>query len=330
MNFTQLMGLASGHAEARILQSAVSLGVFEALQNAPRASKDVAIELHLDVKATELLLNALAALDILEKRAQLFALTDAAKRYLLRSSPQYVGAMIRFEDLSWPAWGKLPEAIRTGKPVRPADMYQADQNETAIFIEAMDSLVKARGDTDALIEAVDWQNVGTVLDVGSGPATYPIALCRKFSHLRATIFDLPGTLHITERYVLGAGMSDRITLMGGDYRKDPIAGNYDVVFLSNILHGEDRHRNEALLGKLSRNLNASGRMVIKDHILDESRTGPAVGAIFSLLMLLTTDGGRCYSFREIEYWMEQAGLSRVHQIDLPAPLTSSLVIGSVD
>ena len=69
-------------------------------------------------------------------------------------------------------------------------------------------------------------------------------------------------------------------------------------------------------------------MIVKDHILDDSRAEPAVGAIFSLLMLLTTDGGRCYSFAEIGAWMRQAGLNRVEQIDLPAPLTSSLVIAS--
>jgi hypothetical protein len=44
-------------------------------------------------------------------------------------------------------------------------------------------------------------------------------------------------------------------------------------------------------------------------------------------MLLTTDGGRCYSFAEINGWMERAGLSRVRQIELPPPLNSSLVIG---
>jgi hypothetical protein len=47
-----------------------------------------------------------------------------------------------------------------------------------------------------------------------------------------------------------------------------------------------------------------------------------------LLMLLTTDGGRCYSFGEIKSWMEKAGLSQIHQIDLPPPLNSSLVIGT--
>jgi SAM-dependent methyltransferase len=328
MNFSQLMALASGHAEARILQTAVSLGIFEPLETAPHTADEVAQSLSLEPQATELLLNGLAALDILEKRAHSFLLTEPAKKYLLRNSPQYVGGMILFEDLSWQSWAKLPEAIRTGRPARPANMYQEDARETEIFINAMDSLVKARGDTQALTQALDWQNVRDVLDVGSGPATYPIALCRKFPDMRVTIIDLPGTLKITERYVSGAEMSDRMTLIPGDYRKDPIRGQFNVVFLSNIIHGEDYENNQALISKLAGNLTPSGRVIIKDHILDETRASPAVGAIFSLLMLLTTDGGRCYSFGEIREWMEHAGLSQIQRIDLPLPLTSSLVIGT--
>jgi hypothetical protein len=83
-----------------------------------------------------------------------------------------------------------------------------------------------------------------------------------------------------------------------------------------------------LIRKLASNLKPGGQIVIKDHILDDSHTTPAVGSIFSLLMLLTTESGRCYSFSEIKTWMEQAGLSKVQQIDLPPPLTSSLVVGT--
>jgi len=328
MDFSQLMALASGHADARILQAAVSLGIFEPLATAPQSGAAVARRLDLDPDATELLLNGLAALDVLEKRPEGFLLTEAAKKYLLPSSPQYSGGMILFEDLSWQYWARLPQAIRTGRPVRSANMYQDDARETAIFIDAMDSLVKARGDAQVLTHALDWRDVGELLDIGSGPATYPIALCRAFPKLRVTIIDLPGTLKITERYVREAGMAGRMTLIPGDYRSDAIPGLFDAVFLSNIIHGENCAKNQTLIGKLADNLKPSGRLIIKDHILDESRASPAVGAIFSLLMLLTTDGGRCYSFGEIRGWMEHAGLSRVQQIDLPPPLTSSLVIGA--
>jgi hypothetical protein len=206
-------------------------------------------------------------------------------------------------------------------------MYQEDPVETETFIKAMDSLVKARGDTEVIAETMDWNGVTEMLDIGSGPASYPIALCQLFPKLHAKIFDLPGTLVLTKRFVHQAGMQERIMLITGDYRKDSIPGSYDLVFLSNIIHGEGEQDNTALVRKLAANLKLGGRLVVKDHILDDSRTIPPVGAIFSLLMLLTTESGRCYSFSEIKSWMEQAGLSQVQRVDLSVPLTSSLVIG---
>ena len=151
---------------------------------------------------------------------------------------------------------------------------------------------------------------------------------KNFPQLRATIVDLPGTLEITDRFVRSANLSARIELIAGDYRIDPITGCYDAILLSNIIHGENYDRNGALIRKLAANLKPDGLLIVKDHILDDSRSQPPVGAIFSLLMLLTTDGGRCYSFREIETWMKQAGMNRVEHIDLPAPMTSSLVVAS--
>ncbi|MBM4298353.1 MAG: hypothetical protein FJ143_11495, partial [Deltaproteobacteria bacterium] len=256
------------------------------------------------------------------------SLAPVAAQYLVAGAPRYLGGMIRFEASLWSCWEKLDQALRTGKAARAPNMYQDNPAETETFIAAMDSLVKARGDADLLAAALDWNGVHAVLDIGSGPATYPIALCEKFPGLNATIIDLPATLELTEGYVTRAGMAKRIRMIAGDYRADPIPGSYDVIFLSNIVHGENAERNGALVRKLSANLNNAGRLIIKDHILDDSRANPPVGALFSLLMLLTTDGGRCYSFAEIKSWMETAGLRQIHQVDLPPPLTSSLVIGA--
>ncbi len=328
MDFTELMRLAGGHVEARLTQTALELAIFDALENSAATAETVADRLKLEPKATELLLNALTSLEMLHKRGGSFSLTETGAKYLLKSSPQYVGAMIRFESSLWNCWEKFPEAIRSGQPVRSPNMYQEDPAETEIFINAMDSLVKARGDAEVTANAVDWSGIAELLDIGSGPATYPIALCQRFPKLRATIFDLPGTLAITERYVREAGMAERIRLIAGDYRKEPIPGAYNAIFLSNIIHGEDFENNRSLIRKLVSNLEPSGQIVVKDHILDDSRATPPVGAIFSLLMLLTTESGRCYSFSEIKSWMEEAGLSQVRQIDLPPPLTSSLVVGT--
>jgi len=327
MDFSDLAKLASGHAEARAIQVAVSLGIFEALKDSSRDAAAIASLLHTDPSATELLLHALVAPGLLEKRDRLFSLTDISATYLVRSSPKYLGGMVLFESSLWDCWGALESSVRSGKPARETNMYQADPEETERFIYAMDSLVKARGDAEILAERLDLSGVRELLDIGSGPATYPIYFCKKYPGLRATIFDLPGTIKITERIVRPSGLEDRIRLITGDYRVDPIPGRHQMVFLSNIIHAESAEENARLMAKLHSCLDPQGRIVIKDHILDDTRTHPPVGAIFSLLMLLTTDCGRCYSFSEVKRWLEEASFKRVFEIPLPHPLTSSLVVG---
>jgi hypothetical protein len=328
MDFSELTRLASGHIEARILQVAVRLGVFDAIASGSLDALGIAAALATDPRATTLLLNALAAMGLLDKTADRFSLTPIAANHLVQNSAQYFGGMILFDAGLWNCWGNLAEAMRSGTPVRSPDMYQGDASETEIFISAMDSLVKARGDAEWLAKAIDWGDTTEFLDVGSGPATYPIAICKRFAGLNATIFDLPATLRITQRYVRQAGMEHRIRLIAGDYRSDTIPGRYDVILLSNIIHGEGERANELLVRKLVSNLQSGGRFVVKDHILDESLASPPVGAVFSLLMLLTTISGRCYSFNEIRLWMERANLSQVQKLDLPPPFTSSLVVGT--
>jgi hypothetical protein len=186
-------------------------------------------------------------------------------------------------------------------------------------------LVKARGDAEVVGEILDLHKVTDLLDVGSGPATYPIAFCRRWLTLRVTVFDFPGTLALTRRYIQDAGLADRIELVPGDYRTDEIPGRYQMIFLSNIIHGEGPEENRSLLKKLAAVLEPEGRIIIKDHILEDSRINPPLGAIFSLLMLLATEAGRCYAFREVAEWLEVAGLKKITRLDLPHPLTSSLI-----
>jgi hypothetical protein len=327
MDFSDLSRLASAHVEARIVQVAVSLGLFDALERESKNAGAIAASLKCDPRATGLLLNGLVALALLRQEGACYSLTDLARAYLLRNSPRYLGGMILFDASLWNAWGELEESVRSGKPARAPDMYQNTLEETERFIGAMDSLVRARGDAEILRRKVDWTGVSDFLDVGSGPGTYPIYFCGKDPRLSATIFDLPGTLAVTEKYVRQAGLTDRIRLIPGDYRRDALPAGQDLVLFSNIIHAEGEQENVRLMRKAYACLRSRGRIVIKDHHLDSSLCHPPVGAIFSLLMLLTTARGRCYSFDEVRSWLRDAGFANIEQIDLPPPLTSSLIVG---
>ncbi|MGH7766591.1 MAG: methyltransferase [Candidatus Binatia bacterium] len=326
MNFSELAKLAGGYIEARAIQAAVELGLFESLRDSKDA-RGVATATQCDPRAIKLLLNALVSIGLLTHEKSVYSLNEASSTFLLKDSPKYLGGMILFDSSLWKMWGDLEKSLRSGKPARTPDMYQSDAKETERFIAAMDSLVHARGDAEALAEMLDLGEVRELLDVGSGPATYPMAFCKKYRALRTTIFDLPATLEVTKKFVNTSGARDRIKLISGNYRSDPIPGTYQVAFLSNIIHGESSEENEKLMAKLYACLDRDGTIIVKDHILDDSLAQPSAGALFSLFMLLTTEQGTCYSFKEVKGWLEKVGFQRVRELPLPPPFTSSLVIG---
>jgi SAM-dependent methyltransferase len=326
MEFRELARINGGYAEARILHAAVTLGLFDRLDAAGRTAAAIAAAAGTDARATELVLNALVAMRLVRKDGDRFKETEVAKTYLTTASPTSYAGFVKFDAALWSLWGNLAETVRTGKPARDPDMFQSSPEDTARFIDAMASIVTARGDARVLAETLDLRGVGRLLDVGAGPGTYTIELCRRHPDLRATIFDLPGTLAVTRRYVDASGLGARIELAAGDYLRDPLPTGHDLVFLSNIIHGEDEETNRALMRKIHGALAPGGRVMIKDHVTDESGTSPAPAAIFSIAMLLFTRG-RDYAFAEIRDWLVAAGFARVEADVLPPGLISTLVVG---
>src|SRR6266851_7114600 len=327
IDFTRLMGLAGGHAEARAIQTGLKLGLFEALHPDERDSDALAAAIHCERRATMLLANALVALGLLRKSAGHYGLTEAARRLLLEDSPEYLGSMILFDEALWSTWGKLDEAVRNGQPARAPDMYQSHPDATGRFIRAMYSLVRARGDAVWTAQKLDLSSARTVADLGGGPGTYLMEFLRRWPHLRGILLDLPPTLQIARQIVdaRSGPLRERLALHELDYNRAEIPGPLDVIFMSNIIHSEDEAANAALVAKCFRALAPKGLLVIKDHIMDVELTAPAAGALFSLYLLLTTRG-RDYSFEEVAGWMRGAGFTGMRLETLPSPPFSSSMV----
>ncbi len=325
MEFRELARISGDYAAARILHTAVTLGLFDRLEASGRSGAAIAAAAGTDARATELLLNALVAMRLVRKDGDLFRETEVSRNFLGSASPTSYADFVRFDASLWPLWGDLAETVRTGRPARQPDMFQSSPEDTARFIDAMASIVRARGDARVLADTLDLAGVRRLLDVGAGPGTYAIELCRRHPELRATLFDLPGTLAVARKYVEASGVADRIDLVAGDYLRDPLPDGHDLVFLSNVIHGEDEDGNRGLMRKIHGALVPGGRLMIKDHVTDESGTSPAPAAIFSIAMLLFTRG-RDYAFAEIRDWLSTAGFARIEADVLPPGLISTLVV----
>lgn len=327
MEFAELAAMAGAHAEARAIQVALKLGIFELLAQGSQAASAIADTLGTDRRATMLLANAMVALGLLEKHEGNYRLSGAAGRYLVKSSPEYLGAMILFDEAIFPYWAKLEDSIRSGASARSPDMFQSAPEDTERFIRAMDSLTRGRGDAAWVADHLDLAGIRTIADLGGGPGTYLAAILKQDLKIRGAIWDLPATLKVTRRILAEREpeLTARIELLEVDYLKAPLPGPVDAVFMSNIVHSEQEADNTTLMAKCFDAIAPGGLIALKDHVMNRDLTDPRAGAVFSLYLLLTTRG-RDYSFDEIAGWLTAAGFidTKVHTLPNP-PFTSSLV-----
>ncbi|MDR4481239.1 MAG: methyltransferase [Nitrospira sp.] len=302
--------------ETKILLTAVKLDVFSALDGRGRTVSEAAEKLGVDVRALELLLNALVAIRLLSKAGDLYSNTPVAATHLVKHGPQYVGHLLLLHDAEWNNWGKLEEAIQTGRSPVTQHVFETDPGLGANVLSVLHRIGKQSGPD--LAKRLALGQARTMLDLGGGAGTNAIAFCQVYPQLSATVFDLQTTLPLTERTVKDAGLEGRIALKAGDFNRDSLGGPYDVVLMSDILHYQDLATNAALVKKVYNHLRPDGRLIIKDRFLDASGTSPAWTAAFAVHILVNTEQGACYRTAEAMQWMHDGGYVSVEEIERTA------------
>ncbi len=150
-----------------------------------------------------------------------------------------------------------------------------------------------------------------MLDVGAGPGTWTIALLQAVPGARATLFDLPPVVPMAKRRIAEAGLAERARFVEGDYNTDDLPEGADLVWLGAICHQNSREQNRTLFARVHKALDDGGTVIIRDIIMESSRTRPVAGALFAINMLVATEAGGTYTFEEYREDLGQAGFHKV-------------------
>ena len=304
---------------SRAVLSALELDVFTSLADGASAEQ-VAQRVHADLRATELLLNALVSLNLLDKKNETYFNTSVSARFFAEGSRDSARKALMHTANLWQRWSGLTECVRSGTP---ADSRRDEPGWVTAFIAAMDRNAKER--SAAVVQAIGTSAIQRMLDLGGGSGAYSIAFARAIPELKSEILDLGDVVPLAQENIRRVGLADRIATRVGNMLHDPLGENYDLILVSAICHMFSPEENQELLQRIYRALAPGGRVVISDFILDVGRTSPRAAALFSLNMLVGTRGGRSYSEPEYESWLGQAGFSQVRRVRLPGP--SGLMVG---
>ncbi|WP_319408888.1 methyltransferase [uncultured Desulfosarcina sp.] len=306
------------------LHGAVALDVFTRIGDNRVDGKAVAEQLDAPVDGVNRLLDAIAAMGLLTKDASGYANTPASRTYLSVDSDRYLGYIIRHHHHLVGSWARLPEAVATGKPIL-LPVREKGTEEREAFLMGMFNLAMRLA--PRLVPVVDLSGYRKLLDLGGGPGTYAIHFCRHYADLTATVMDLPTTRPFAEETIRKMGMEERVAYLPGDFLQDDIPGRYDVVWMSHILHGESSKGCNRIIQKAFQCLNPGGVGVIHEFILDDTLDQPLFPALFSLNMLLGTEGGRAYSQAQLGSMLETAGFVDIQRLDFTGPNDSGIVRG---
>ncbi len=305
--------MARSFMPARALLTALELDVFTAVADGASAER-VARKIDADPRATEMLLNALVSLKLLEKRDETFFNTAASARFFAQGSRDNArGGLLHTANL-WHRWSTLTECVRAGTSVAPGIR---GYNWAKTFIAAMDR--NARERAGPVVKAVGASGMKRMLDLGGGSGAYSIAFARATPGLTSEILDTSEVVPLAQEYVRNAGLADRVTTRVGDMLHDPLGEGYDMVLVSAICHMFSPEENRALFQRAYAALAPKGQIVVQDFILEPDKTAPRAAALFSLNMLVGTRTGSSHSEPEYASWLSDAGFSDMRRVRLPGP-----------
>lgn len=308
--FAELQSKMRGFQESRILLTAVELDLFTHVGSGATAA-EAARRAGTHPRATETLMNALAAIGALIKKDGRFFHTPATAQYLAAGSPDCARPALMHTVHLFDSWATLTECVRRGTAVRQPGVEARDPQWTESFIEAMHG--RAQNDAAELARIGRAQDVKRMLDVGGGSGVYSIAFAKANPALCAEILDLEPVTRIAERHIRAAGLAGRVATRVGDLTKDEFGSGYDLILLSAICHMLGPDENLDLLRRCWRALEPGGRVLIRDFILEPDRTAPPQAAIFAVNMLVGTRAGSTYTEEEYAAWLREAGFTEVRR-----------------
>jgi predicted O-methyltransferase YrrM len=289
------------------LISAAELDLFSKLKAGPWAVEDLCEAEGWNPRGVRILLDALAAqgLAVITEDGK-YGVDTTIADWLAADGADSALPMILHRGKMWETWSDLTEIAKTGEKTHRVELMKTwPPEQKKAFARAMG--VTGRITADKIAESLDLTRYKRMLDVGGAIGTYIEAFLRRAPHMTATLFELPGVVDVARETLTVSGLMDRVKIVEGDFNTDELPMGHDLAFLSAIIHMNDREKNRKLYSRIFKALEPGGIILIRDYVMDSTRTKPVEGAVFAVNMLVATSGGNSYTFDEIKEDLESAG-----------------------
>ncbi|HRD99581.1 MAG TPA: methyltransferase, partial [Rubrivivax sp.] len=292
-----LFDLVAGFVYSQVLLACVRVRAFEILAEGAQSPATLSRRFALPLPATERLLAAAVALDLMEHR-------DGGRYGLGRLGAPLVGneavtAMVEHHALLY-ADLQDPLALLRGEGGAPAlSRYWAYAEAEspgqlpAAQVDAYSALMSASQPLVAqeVLDSYALERHRCLLDVGGGQGRFLIAAGQRAPGLQLMLFDLPAVAASAAAALDAAGLGTRSRVYGGDFTCDALPAGADIASLVRVLYDHPDERALTILRAVHRALPAGGTVLVAEPMAG-AKGAPRMGDAYFGMYLLAMRGGR--------------------------------------
>ncbi|MGV3483200.1 MAG: methyltransferase domain-containing protein [Planctomycetaceae bacterium] len=290
------------NAASQILRSAREVGLFDELRRGQRTIDQLTEALGLGRETTELLVDCLVSMSVIERYAEDHALAPVMRLLCEHDT-----------DLGDAGWARLSDKLQK-QPVSIDDQSYLDAvaatqwihtpaaMQAAEILDIGGETADAVGDNDAPLK---------ILDLGCGSAVWSCALAYRDAAARVVAVDNPAALVAAEHTASSIELGKRFLAVPGDPETAELPNHeFDIALIAQRLHSASKESADRLLQQAVSALAPGGRLVIVDLFRGPAK--PRLSETIEALRLhLATEHGRMKSISEAQAQLEQWGLHSI-------------------
>lgn len=330
----QLFDLCTGFVYSQVLLACVRLHLFEHLRDTPKTVDDLSQRLDLSRDATERLLRAACSLDLLARRGQdRYGLGELGAAFL--GNPG-LDAMVKhhahfYQDLRDPI--ALLRGEHEGTALQRYWPYAADGDKAGLDDKAVADYSHLMAATQPMITshilgAYPVEKHRCLMDVGGGEGAFLEAAAARAPELSLRLFDLPAVTERAKQHFAALGLSDRMTVYGGDFHREPLPIGADLITLVRIIHDHDDEDALKILKAVRMALPPGGTLLLAEPM--SGTTGAeAMGDAYFGFYFLAMGRGRARHVDELSAMLHQAGFASAEPLPAHIPLLIKMIKATV-
>ena len=319
----------SGFVYSQILHLLINLGIFKFLKKEGRSLEEVSQFLDIANERSLLLLRGACALNLIYFKRN--------KYWLTRLGAQIVGVpglmdmiqhnQILYRDLLDPVKlfrGRSDTELShfwpyVRKEGRKKKISTKVSSEYSRLMQTSQRLV-----AEQTLKAYSFKGANRILDIGGGTGAFLLAVKRKYPLLEATVFDLPNVIDIARSNQEKNDGLERLTFRSGDFLKDELPSNQDVICLVRVLYDHEDRTIELLIRRIYEVLPKGGSLLITEPMSGGSNAMRSSDCYFSFYTLAMTTG-KVRSYDEHKAILLKSGFSNIVKHAVSAPFITQVI-----